>query len=127
MTRNMDLVRELLLKIADDTRFDGIGNPTLDVMTYVTDAFDHAAIDYHVRLLISSGMIDGFPLSSPGFVVRRLTWDGHDLVDSIRDPKIWARTKGGAAAAGGFTVDLLKDLAKAFLRKQIEDRTGMKL
>jgi hypothetical protein len=29
-------------------------------------------------------------------------------------------TKKGAEAAGGFTVDLLKDLAKGFLKKQID-------
>lgn len=30
-------------------------------------------------------------------------------------------------AAGGFTVDLLKDLAKGFIKKQIEGLTGVKL
>ena len=29
-------------------------------------------------------------------------------------------------AAGGFTVDLLKDLAKGLIKKQIEERTGVK-
>ena len=56
-----------------------------------------------------------------------LTWAGHDLLDSVRDPKIWAKTKHGALAAGGFTVDLLKDLAKGFVKKQIEQRTGVTL
>ena len=60
-------------------------------------------------------------------IVRGLTWNGHDFLDSIRDPKIWAKTKSGAAAAGGFTVDLLKDLAKGLVRKQIEEYTGVKL
>jgi hypothetical protein len=45
----------------------------------------------------------------------------------VRDPKIWAKTKDGALAAGGFTVDLLKDLAKGFVKKQIEERTGVTL
>jgi len=49
------------------------------------------------------------------------------LPDSIRSPDVWAKTKAGAYAAGGFTVELLADLAKGFIKKQIEDRTGVKL
>ncbi len=64
-------------------------------------------------------------MSGIGF--RCLTWEGHDFLDSVRDPKIWAKTKDGALAAGGFTVDLLKDLAKGFVKKQIEERTGVTL
>ena len=46
---------------------------------------------------------------------------------SVRDPKIWAQIRNdGALAAGEFTVDLLKDLAKGFVR-QIEERTGVTL
>jgi len=57
----------------------------------------------------------------------RLSWAGHDFVDSVRSPEVWAKTKKGAEAAGGFTVDLLKDLAKGFIKKQIEDLTGVKI
>jgi Hypothetical protein (DUF2513) len=61
------------------------------------------------------------------YVINGLTWAGHDFLDSIRDPKIWEKTKKGAEAAGGFTVDLLKDLAKGLVKKQIEEYTGVKL
>ncbi|MFG1375448.1 DUF2513 domain-containing protein [Xanthobacter autotrophicus] len=57
----------------------------------------------------------------------RLTWQGHDFIDSVRDPKVWENTKNGATAAGGFTVDLLRDLAKGFIKKQIEEYTGIQI
>jgi hypothetical protein len=60
-------------------------------------------------------------------VIGKLTWSGHEFVDAVRDPVIWAKTRSGAKAAGGFTIDLLKDLAKGFLKTQIEERTGVKL
>jgi len=37
------------------------------------------------------------------------------------------KTKKGAAAAGGFTFDLLKDLAKGFIKTKIEEHTGIKI
>jgi len=62
-----------------------------------------------------------------GVAFRRLSWHGHDFLDSVRSPEVWKKTKKGAEAAGGFTVDLLKDLAKGFVKKQIEEYTGVKL
>lgn len=62
-----------------------------------------------------------------GWFVNGVTWSGHDFIDSIRDPDVWDRTKAGASKAGRFTVELLKDLAKGFIKKQIEDRTGISL
>ena len=46
----------------------------------------------------------------------------HDFLDSVRDPETWAKTKKAAAGAGGFTVELLRDLAKGFVKKQIEEK-----
>jgi hypothetical protein len=40
---------------------------------------------------------------------------------------VWNKTKKGALAAGGFTMDLLMKLATSFLKKEIEDSTGIKL
>ncbi len=57
----------------------------------------------------------------------RLTWDGHDFLDSIRDPVIWQETKEGVKKAGGFSLELLGDLAKGLLKKKIEDHTGVQL
>ena len=49
------------------------------------------------------------------------------FLGAIRDPEIWAKTKKGAAAAGGFTMELLRDLAKGFIKKQVEELTGVKI
>ena len=62
-----------------------------------------------------------------GFQFRQLTWSGHDFVDAVRDDEIWGKTRQGAKAAGGFSVDLLKDLAKGFIRKKIAEHTGVEI
>jgi Hypothetical protein (DUF2513) len=128
MKRDMDLIRELLLKFEswpmergdvvhvtpEDTEFSALGHSAQE-------------IEYHVNLLLEAGMIDSPTQSNVGIYFRGISWQGHDFLDSVRDPKIWERTKRGAEAAGGFTIDLLKDLATGFVRKQIEERTGVKL
>ena len=129
MKRDMDLIRELLLKLeALPMRPGGIVSITPDAEEIAVAGYDAAQIDYHFGQIRQAGFIDeggARPMRGIGF--RCLTWAGHDFLDSVRDPEIWAKTKKGAAAAGGFTVDLLKDLAKGLVKKQIEEFTGVKL
>jgi hypothetical protein len=129
MKRDMDLMRELLLKLeALPMRRGGIVNIPADDEAIAVEGYSVDQIDYHLSQIRRSGFIDeggARPASGIGF--RCLTPAGHDFLDSVRDPETWSRTKKAAAGAGGFTLDLLADLAKGFVRKQIEDRTGVKL
>lgn len=89
---------------------------------------DPELVHYNLRLLADAGYLDMARTQFAGsFNIRGLSWAGHDFLDSVRDAEVWRRTRDGAVSAGGFTFDLLKDLAKAFAKKQIEDRTGLKL
>jgi hypothetical protein len=130
MKRDMDLIRELMLKLESlPMRPGGIVLIKGDAEELQADGYSVDQIDYHLALIREAGLIET-PGSGPiggGFPFRRLTWSGHDFLDSVRSPEVWAKTKAGAYAAGGFTVELLADLAKGFIKKQIEDRTGVKL
>ena len=129
MRRDMDLIRELMLKLEAMHRKPGVveelfaGEGEMIIEGYSADE-----IDYHLSLIVEAGFLATHGTMLSGAVLfDRLTWAGHDFVGSGRSPEVWAKTKKGAEAAGGFTVDLLKDLAKGFLKKQLEDLTGVKL
>ena len=129
MKRDMDLIRELLLKLeALELRPGTWAHITGDDPEIAIDGFSGDQIEYHLRLLKAAGLLDSSgsqPMVGVGF--KGLSWEGHDFLDSIRSPAVWRQTKNGVEAAGGFTVDLLKDLAKGFIKKQIEDYTGVKI
>ena len=129
MTRDMDLIRQLLLKLEAFDHPPG----TVFILSghdeeVAIEGYSADQIEYHLDLLREAGFVDS-PGSQPmrGITFARLSWAGHDFLDSVRDPKIWAKTKAGATAAGGFTLDLLTALAKGFAKKQIEELTGVKL
>jgi hypothetical protein len=128
MKRDMELVRTILLKVEADPKFDGTMHPVRSADLGM-DAQSGAEIAYNSAQLVEAGFLTGNATrATEGLVmVGKLTWKGHEFVDSVRDPKIWTKTKDGALAAGGFTLDLLKDLAQGFLKKQIEERTGVTL
>jgi hypothetical protein len=129
MQRDMDLIRELLLKLeALLIRPGGTVIITPDGEEIAVPGYNADQIDYHLSQISKAGLIDeggARPMIGIGF--RCLTPAGHDFLDSVRDPQTWAKTKKAAVGAGGFTVDLLKGLAKGFIKKQIEEKTGIKL
>jgi Hypothetical protein (DUF2513) len=123
--RDMDLIRDLLLKIEETPP-----KSSWRVIVTTKDDTEAERIFWHLALIEEAGFIKSTPVHLRGHRLPEnieLVWAGHDSLDSVRDPKIWAKTKEGALAAGGFTFDLLKDLAKGFVKKQIEERTGVTL
>ena len=128
MKRDMDLIRVLLLKLENwqMERGDNVHIRPNDPRLPQGHSVDQ--MDYHLDLLMEAGFIsgpDGQPMD--GIMFRRLSWQGHDFLDSVRDQEIWEKTKKGVEGAGGFTVDLMKELARGFVKKQIEEYTGVKL
>jgi len=129
MRRDMDLIRAIMLKLEQMPRKQGILEQLLPGEGgMVFDGFSPGEVAYHLELILESGfLVTHGTMMSGEILFDRLSVAGHDFVDSVRSPEVWAKTKKGAEAAGGFTVDLLKDLAKGFIRKQIEDMTGVKI
>lgn len=128
MKRDMDLIRELLLKLESWPmgRGDVVPIPP-ESPTFLESGHSAHGIEYHLNLIMEAGLIDSPAQANTFIYFSGLTWQGHDFLDSVRDPEIWRRTKSGALAAGGFTLELLKDLATGLLKKQIEERTGVTL
>jgi hypothetical protein len=125
MKRDMDLIRGLLLKLESFPMEMG-GVYSLQPSDLVIEGYSEHQIEYHLSLLREIGLIE-CPGSQPmlGITFSGLSWAGHDYVDAVRDPAIWRKTKQGAEAAGGFTVDLLLELAKGLIRTQIKKHTGV--
>lgn len=128
MSRDMDLVRELLL------RLDALPVGRLYIVTGSDKEFDVPGykpnvINHHLEMLAKAGFIDA-PGSWPGhggIAYRGLTWEGHDFLDTVRDPEVWKRTKDGATKMGGWTFGLLKDLGTAYLKHVAKERLGLDL
>jgi len=130
MIRNMNIVRELLLKLEPHTNPPGTTvlidpyNGQFQIEGYSADQ-----IAYHLSLVREAGFVEspGSQLGGVGMTFRRLSSDGHDFLDAVRYPEIWRKTQRGAESVGSFTFDLVKDLAKGFIKTKIEEHTGVKL
>lgn len=116
MRRDPDIIREVLIQIEADG-----GDP----MAWVTIDIPGASeleISYHVEMLDEAGFIHATDCSSMdghSWIPSRLTWDGHELLDTIQDENIWSETKKRVSEAGGWTLPILQAIATDILKKQI--------
>lgn len=125
MKRDMDLVRELLLKLEAEPLDGNLWRLEPDALGIADHSLDEIA--YHLVLLIDGGLLDGEREQSGGFVARKLTWAGYDFLDSVRDAKVWRTTKDRMKAAGGFTIEILAAVAKKVVEENLVRIVGATL
>ncbi|WP_269537186.1 DUF2513 domain-containing protein [Cerasicoccus fimbriatus] len=129
MKRDWDLIRSILLCLEHDRDNEPIESILSDVehLSNWTEEEQY----YHMALLIEAGYAIGpvDELEDTTLIANceRMTWAGHDLLDSIRDKGIWEKTKSGASQIGGWSIEIIKDLATAYIKQQAKEKLGFDL
>jgi hypothetical protein len=113
MKRDMDLVRKIL---SDIEACDDIDGPLVSLND------PHAA--YQAAILKEAGLVEA-TISTDGFgrpvfaIVIRLTWAGHDFLDSTKDSEIWKMAKEHIIKPGvSWTFQILVEWLKAEGRRR---------
>lgn len=117
MKREQDLIRSILFEVEANEDF-------LVVFAFHQKmSFDERKTYYHALLAADAGLLE-----ETGQAVFRLTNAGHDFIEATRDEGIWSRTKEAVAKTGGnATLEIVKQIALGFLKRQIKDKTGLDL
>ncbi|MBA6129916.1 DUF2513 domain-containing protein [Pseudomonas juntendi] len=124
MKLDKDLVREILLAV-EASKEDPSGWTQLNLEG--REALD---VSYHVMLLHEAGFIVGDDLTTDDgleWLPKRLTYKGHEFLDTVRDGEVWRRTKEGAEKAGTAGLGLLVELAKVYSKVIIKEKLGIEL
>ncbi|WP_426271347.1 DUF2513 domain-containing protein [Dyella kyungheensis] len=116
MKRDWEVVRKILLALEN---LEGAGSD----LRSVEGVDDHVFI-YHVDLLEKAGLIEGKvikAMSGPvAAIAFRLTWEGHEFLDSIRPKPIWDKVKSDAKSKGiDLTFGAIKALAEMAIKAAI--------
>ncbi|MNE98660.1 hypothetical protein D3C80_1972110 [compost metagenome] len=81
-------------------------------------------------LLDEAGLLSGISLGGINhfeWQPKRLTYKGHEFLDTVRDPEVWRRTKEGAEKAGVAGLAMLLELGKAYGKQLLKERLGLEL
>jgi hypothetical protein len=117
-------MRAVLLDIEQSDAFDG---QVWDFDPFGRKIGEWTAeeVSYNLLLLIDAGFVLGSRDQSGVFAICRLTHDGHEFLDTIRDDGVWAKAKAGAKAVGGGALGLIWDLGKLVIREEAKKHLGL--
>lgn len=118
MKRDDDFIRSLLLKMEESEDSDYVAALTLDSSPEEEREY------FHLQLLSDAGYV--LETGRNGGVFR-LTNQGCDYLNTIRDSEIWNKTKTVAKGVGGGTFDIIKDIATALIKAELKARLGLDL
>lgn len=114
MKRDLDLIRQLLFVIEQSE----------------TGSFHHAhglspndhRVQYHLRLLVDAGLVRAVGLTGEGSISVRLTWDGHELLELVRNDHLWDRAKRLVhEKTGGSCVEAIRSLLRKWTEMSVAD------
>ena len=122
----MDLVRHILLQV--EAASESVGSGELDYLGHTQEE-----VYYHIDLMENRCLIDASIAREWGgrivnASISGLTWDGQDLLDSMRDDRVWARAKKAVAASiGSTTFEVIKDLCTSIAADMAKRAAGLKV
>ncbi|KAA2241129.1 DUF2513 domain-containing protein [Salinarimonas soli] len=131
MKRDKDLIRALLIKLED------LNVPPLGLVSFpygdeelAVEGYTVEQVLYHLELIAEAGLVEvqGSGFGADGtFLFRRLTWNGHEFLDAVRDPEIWRETKGRLSKVGAWSLDVVVGVAKALAKQKAKELLGLEL
>lgn len=116
MKRDDDFIRQMLLELEASDDIFLLAPLTMGSTEEEVKRYQHA------ELLCDAGF---FEARNDG--VYRMTNQGYDYLEAIRSNAVWDQTKRGAAAIGGATLGIMKDLAVAYLKQEAKAKLGIDL
>ena len=128
MKLNYDCVRDVLLTCEKAPTL----SPDLEFEYLWLKDFKNALPDYSVEdivytliLLDEAGYIDCLCIDSDTQImnmrIHRLTYTGHEFLETIRPEKLWKKTLGILSKVGSVTLPLISDTATNLLTSAITD------
>lgn len=124
MQRDMELIRKILFKIEETV--DNVTKYNLEIEGYAMKE-----VAYHCSVLHEGGYIHTCNVQYAdnevySFSVGRLTWEGHDFLDKIREDTIWNKTKSVIRKKGlPFVFEIVKNVSTEVITEIINSYAGM--
>lgn len=117
MKRDLDLARNILLAVENNENAVGASFVIIEIPNR-----SQKEISYHVELLHEAGLIEAKDFSRGSrhyeWYPERLTWLGHEFLDSARDEDLWNRAKNKLTKeTKNFSLGMLKTVLTELAKK----------
>lgn len=112
MQRDLDLIRMILLRLEASKEKEIDPTPP--------EGCDWERFGYHLEILEEAEfvvMTSVTTFEGTSYHDCRLTWNGHEYLDAVRNDDVWSRVKEKAAPLGPVPVAVIAELAMAVVKQ----------
>ena len=109
MTRNKELLREILIQVHQAPAGQLLSQVLVsdELAGRIGSELSNKYVSDHVQQLIETGLVEGTVERTGIFIIRRLTSAGHDFIEDSSDPKVWSKTM---ELAGGKSLGIFREI-----------------
>jgi hypothetical protein len=130
--RDMDYVRTLLLAMEGGKHaFNTLSPEIADCLGIDRDKAipreDAQRLEYHLKLLQDAEFVELDEDNGGQWLVRGISWKGHEFLETVRDPEVWRRTREGMTKAGNSGVAFAWELAKGYAKQALGEHLHIAL
>ena len=117
MKRDLNLAKLILQKLEQKQDFSHIKDEDFHI-----DDYDQKLVEYHLIILTEAGYIQGASMrrESDDALIdvypERLTWEGHEFLDSIKEKRRWEKIK---QVGGKMSFEAIKFFALELMKKEV--------
>jgi hypothetical protein len=126
MKLNHDCIRDLLLFLENNLTINSFGEHNEIQIKYITakeelEKYSKEDIYYSSIKLVEAEFLNALYKNAlaDDLIITDITWNGHDYINSIRDPKVWSKIKEKAGDLSNIAFDLVKLLAIEILKNNL--------
>jgi len=119
MKRDFDLIRLILLEAEQNSA------PGKSPYTPEIDGYDFQSINYNIKLMFDAGLVDvyhnTYKPNGDDYLIKSLTYEGHDFLDKIRSESVWNKTKNTIFdKVGSLTFEAIKTVSATIIKGLLE-------
>ncbi|WP_099203479.1 DUF2513 domain-containing protein [Miniphocaeibacter massiliensis] len=120
MKRDMELVRKILFKIEKEYIDTALSYDNIKI-----EGYDMKTIGYHCDLMYNVNLLSYYnPRVYDNelgyFFVGKLTWEGHEYLDKIKNENVWNKTKSTIKEKGlELTMEIIPKVAGKIISEMI--------
>lgn len=122
MKLNHECVRDLLLYLEDNLLFNShLCSNDLEITPYESVDIIYATARLSEAKYIETTQTSYSHDTIPTIHIHSLTWDGHKLLDNIRDENVWNNTKSVVAQFSSVSIGIIDNVSNKVITKIINE------
>ncbi|MBC3899704.1 MAG: DUF2513 domain-containing protein [Firmicutes bacterium] len=122
MKLNHECIRDLLLYLEDNLLFTShLCANDLEIFPYESVDIIYAAARLSEAKYLETTQMSYSHDTIPIIHIHSLTWDGHKLLDNIRDENVWSNTKSMVTQFSSVSIGIIDNVSNKIITKMINE------